>query len=563
MRLALAQINPTVGDLPGNAARIIAAIDEARTAGADLFVLPELAICGYPPKDLLLEEGFVAACERTLEQIGTGHTAGITAVIGCPMSSDAGITNSAVAYAEGALVARYDKRLLPTYDVFDEDRYFAAGDRAVVIEVAGTRVGLAICEDLWRGQDAGFAGRYASDADPVAELVAAGATVIATPSASPFVLGKGRYQRDIFAQHAQKHGVVVAGVNQVGGNDELVFDGHAAVHAPDGRLIAGGPTFEEAVVVCDVDAGLPAVRDARVETSAEELVFEALTIGVRDYLRKTGFRDVVVGLSGGIDSAVVAAIAVAALGPEHVVGVSMPGKYSSEHSKADAIDLAKRLGIACPTAPIAAPFDGFRDTLDTLFGELDAPALGATLPDLAEENLQSRVRGTMLMAVSNRTGALVLTTGNKSEVAVGYCTLYGDMNGGLAVLSDVTKGMVYRVARWMNANAERAGFACAPIPEGTITKPPSAELAPDQKDSDSLPDYDVLDEIVERRVEGRQSLARITSETRFDAEVVRRVARMIDINEYKRKQYAPGIKVTGVAFGTGRRMPIARGWHPS
>ena len=222
-----------------------------------------------------------------------------------------------------------------------------------------------------------------------------------------------------------------------------------------------------------------------------------------------------------------------------------------------------RSGIACPTAPIAAPFDGFRDTLDTLFGELDAPALGATLPDLAEENLQSRVRGTMLMAVSNRTGALVLTTGNKSEVAVGYCTLYGDMNGGLAVLSDVTKGMVYRVARWMNANAERAGFACAPIPEGTITKPPSAELAPDQKDSDSLPDYDVLDEIVERRVEGRQSLARITSETRFDAEVVRRVARMIDINEYKRKQYAPGIKVTGVAFGTGRRMPIARGWHPS
>jgi len=567
VRIALAQINPTVGDIAGNAGLIETSIDRARDAQADLVVFPELAMCGYPPKDLLLREGFVAACAREAKRIGESRTAGLTAVIGTPLpvgdDHPGALANSLVVYRDNAFVDYYDKRLLPTYDVFDEDRYFEPGTRAVVVEVSGVRVGLAICEDLWKGEDAGFSSRYLDAPDPVRELVEAGARVVVAPSASPFVLHKGKRHHELLTRHAREHSVAVASVNQIGGNDDLVFEGHSTVHAPGGTLVAAAPGFVEHLLVADVPmapVGPNGCADPRLTAPGEELVFRALVLGVGDYMRKTGFGDAIVGLSGGIDSAVTAAVGVAALGADHVTGVAMPGKYSSQHSIDDALDLARRLGIACPVVPIAAPFDGFRGAIDPLFEGLGHAVLGAALPDLAEENLQSRVRGSVLMALSNRSGAIVLTTGNKSEVAVGYCTLYGDMNGGLAVLSDVTKTLVYRLARWINANHAACGFASAPIPERTIDKPPSAELAPDQLDTDSLPPYDVLDEIVERRVERHQSVATIVGETGFDEPVVRRIARLIDVNEYKRKQMATGIKVTGVAFGQGRRVPIAQRW---
>ncbi|HZW11557.1 MAG TPA: NAD+ synthase [Phycisphaerales bacterium] len=577
MRTALIQFNPTVGDIAGNAARMAAMADEARGGGAELIVFPELALCGYPPRDLLLHEGFVPACADAARELGEGHSVGATLVFGTPLPVDRsdparGTANSLLAYRDGKLVDYYDKRLLPTYDVFDEDRYFEPGDRAVVIGVptaAGVRrVGLSICEDLWKGEDAGFALRYQRRSDPVAEIAGAGGEVLVSPSASPFVLGKGRRHRAILTKHATRHGVFVAAVNQVGGNDDLVFDGHAAVYDPQGHAIGFGPGFEESIVLLDIpprgagaaDAG-KAPADPVLSTPDEQLLFRALVLGTRDYLRKTGHSKAIIGLSGGIDSAVTCAIAAAALGPENVLGVAMPGKYSSEHALADGVELARRLGVRCVAAPIAKAFDGFRATLDTTFDELGARTLGSQLPDLAEENLQSRARGTILMAISNRTGALVLTTGNKSELAVGYCTLYGDMNGGLAVLSDVTKVQVYKLARWINAQPGRAGFAGPPIPDSTITKPPSAELAPDQRDEDSLPPYAVLDEVVERYVEHKQSLSRITRETGFDRELVARIARLIDGAEYKRKQYAVGIKVTSVAFGSGRRVPIAQRWR--
>ena len=578
MRTALIQFNPTVGDIPGNAARMAALADKAREGGAELIVFPELAVCGYPPRDLLLHEGFVAACVAAAKGLGEGHSAGTTLVFGCPLPVDRsdpgrGTANSLLAYADGKMLDYYDKRLLPTYDVFDEDRYFEPGDRAVVIRVpadAGVRrVGLSICEDLWRGEDAGFASRYLRDPDPVAELVRAGAEVIISPSASPFVLGKGRKHRDILTTHATRHGVFIASVNQVGGNDDLVFDGHAAVYDPSGRAVAFGPGFTESIAMVEIpprgslETRGEAPTDPLLSTPDEELLHRAIVLGTRDYLHKTGHQRAIVGLSGGIDSAVTCAIAVAALGRDNVLGVAMPGKYSSEHALTDAFDLASRLGVRCVRTPIAGAFNGFRGEIDPTFEQLGELTLGARLPDVTEENLQSRARGTILMTISNRTGALVLTTGNKSELAVGYCTLYGDMNGGLAVLSDVTKIQVYKLARWMNDHPDLAGFEGPPIPESTITKPPSAELAPNQIDQDSLPPYEILDEIVARYVEHKQSLHHIAEDTGFDPAVIARIARLIDLSEYKRKQAAVGIKVTSVAFGSGRRVPIAQRWRSS
>lgn len=592
MRLALCPINPTIGDLAGNAALAADAITRAREAGADLAVLPELCVSGYPPKDLLFHEGFVAACGRTAREIGEKHSEGMTVVFGCPLHAvreaggaggAGGVTNSLVVYRDGRLLARYDKRLLPTYDVFDEDRYFTPGSSPVVIEVpvAGgtTRVGLAVCEDLWKGEDAGFSSRYHGAADPVAEAVGGGAAVIVSPSASPFVLGKGHRHREIVAAHAARHNVFVASVNQLGGNDDLVFDGHCFAYGPGGVLIAEGMLFREGLVLLELaskprprmhvqgflpphlDGRPPATLDTASPGAPDELLlFEALVQGVRDYVRKTGFRRAIVGLSGGIDSALTAAIAAAAIGPRNVLGVAMPGPYSSGHALADAMDLAERLGVRCDEAPIGEGVDGLRRVLDREFASLGCPALGVTLPDLTEENLQSRVRGTVLMGLSNRTGAIVLTTGNKSELAVGYCTLYGDMNGGLAVLSDVSKAWVYRLAKWINANPVECGFASPPIPERSITKPPSAELRPDQTDQDTLPPYDVLDAVIERYVERRQSAGTIVQETGFDAALVKKLARMIDLSEYKRNQAAVGLKVTTVAFGPGRRWPIAQKW---
>jgi len=571
MRLALAQTNPTVGDIAGNASAIAKMIALAREGGADCVLFPELALCGYPPRDLLLQGGFLKACTDAAKELGEKHSAGITLVFGTPLpvggsnaNAPSGIANSLLAYRDGKMLDYYDKRLLPTYDIFDEDRYFTPGDRAVVIDVRGTKLGLTICEDLWKGEDAGFSSKYANASDPVAHVVKAGAEVILSASASPFVLGKSPRHRAILKKHAVTHSVFVASVNQVGGDDELIFDGHAAAYSPDGDLIAAGAGFQEALTFVDLPTGAGAVADPVATKSDEEHLFRALVLGVRDYCRKTGFKSALLGLSGGIDSAVTAALACAALGPANVTGVALPGPYSSEHSKSDAYDLAKRLGMKCITAPIAPMFEGAVSTINPAMGAVEASKLGEKLPDLAEENLQSRLRGTILMALSNRTGAIVLTTGNKSELAVGYCTLYGDMNGGLAVLCDLTKNWVYRLAKWMNANPMECGFASAPIPAGSIEKPPSAELRPDQKDQDSLPPYDVLDEILNRYVEKRQSASEIIRECKgrngFDEATVRRIVRLTDLSEYKRKQAAIGLKVTGVAFGSGRRMPIAQGW---
>lgn len=583
MRLALATINPTVGDVAGNAALLRGAIDRAHAAAADIILLPELALCGYPPKDLLAREGFVESCEQAAKGIAVDAPRGITIVFGLPHRMAKGpnagaCANSLIVARDGVITDRYDKQLLPTYDVFDEDRYFEPGEQSVAVDVPGrdgtVRVGLTICEDLWMGEDAGFATRYKGHADPVEQLVSRGAKVILSASASPFVLGKGQKHRDILAGHARRHKVAVASVNQLGANDELIFDGHRYLFAPDGVLAGAADLFDDSLLVIDIDATgevrspkshqTPASQSHGVSHTATDAahLHHALVLGVRDYLRKTGFRKAILGLSGGIDSALTAAIAVAAIGAENVIGYALPGPYSSEHSITDALAVAKTLGMRCDVVPIASPMHGFRDAIDAQFAAMGTTTLGEKLPDLTEENLQSRIRGTLLMAISNRTGAIVLTTGNKSEMAVGYCTLYGDMNGGLAVLSDVTKHWVYALSRFINSNYKTleglTHCTAPPIPESTLTKPPSAELRPNQTDQDSLPPYDVLDEILARSIERHQSPATIARETGFDLALVQKIARMIDLAEYKRRQAAMGLKVTTVAFGTGRRMPIAQ-----
>jgi NAD+ synthase (glutamine-hydrolysing) len=592
MRLALAQLNPTVGDLDGNAALIARATAQAHAAGADMLAVPELAISGYPPKDLLLHEGFVWRCEQASLAIGTQATReapGLTLVIGTPLPlaipggewpEGGPITNSLLVFRDGQRLARYDKRLLPTYDVFDEDRYFTPGESPVVVPVPSrhhavtTQVGLAICEDLWRGEDAGFAARYHGVPDPVTQLAQAGAQVVVVPSASPFVVGKSARHRAILRSHATRHGVFVASVNQVGGNDELVFDGHAAIFDSQGMLIAAAPGFVDqsdprSLLIHDLplasSSRSPAVPDPALETSSEALIFIALVLGIRDYCRKTGFKQALIGLSGGIDSALTAVLAAAALGSQNVLGVSMPTKFSSAHSKTDASALAESLGLSLHTLPIEFSLVGLRAPLDVVLGGMGQLPLGASLPDLAYENLQSRARGTALMTLSNRTGAIVLTTGNKSELAVGYCTLYGDMNGGLAVLSDMTKHWVYRLSRWCNEHWRELGIeglAGPPIPESTLTKAPSAELRPNQTDQDSLPPYDIVDEFIRRFVEERQSMDRIERESGIDRATIDRLARLVMLSEYKRAQAAIGLKVTSVAFGSGRRWPIAQRYKP-
>jgi NAD+ synthase (glutamine-hydrolysing) len=586
MRIALCPLNPTIGDLASNADLARRAIEHAKGQGAHLVALPELVVSGYPPRDLLMQEGFVEACHAAAEGIVRGTPPGITAVFGCPLRGvSGGVSNSLLVSRDGVQLARYDKRLLPTYDVFDEDRYFVPGDRACAIDVpapGGTMlVGLAICEDLWQGKDAGFAPRYAGLPDPVAELIRAGAGLVVSPSASPFVSGKGRRHREIVARHAKRHRVIVASVNQLGGNDELVFDGHCFAYGPAGEEIAPGLLFRSGVSLFDTDPGVrpralaqgaipphldnanfPRTLDpAREDAPDELLLYEALVLGVRDYLRKTGFSRAILGLSGGIDSALTAVLAAAALGASNVLGVLMPSRYSSRHSVEDAVELAGRLGMHTVTIPIEDGVEGLRRTMDPALDALSMSRLGATMPDLADENLQSRVRGTTLMTLSNRSGAIVLTTGNKSEMSVGYATLYGDMNGGLAVLSDVSKQWVYRLARWINEHHIAAGFGSPPIPASSIDKAPSAELRPGQTDQDSLPPYEVLDGVVERYVEGRCSPERIARDSGLPRDLVERIVRMIHLAEYKRKQAAIGLKVTSVAYGSGRRWPIAQRWR--
>ncbi len=556
MRIALAQINPTVGDLVGNLALHQRAVEQARAAGAELVVFPELSIIGYPPKDLLLKPAAIEQAQAAVQQLAT-CCQGIAALVGYPAPAEGArglaLYNAAALLRDGRQVQRFIKSLLPTYDVFDERRYFEPGYRVPgaleVGAVNGAVIGVSICEDLWTDEIA--LPRQLYHDDPITRLVQSGAEIIVNCSASPFVLGKHELRLQLLANTARKHQRPVLYCNQVGGNDELVFDGHSCALDAHGKLIAHACGFAEDLLL--VDLAHPA--DNRTEQPLVSLrsAYEALVLGLRDYMRKCGFKSIVLGLSGGIDSALTCALAVAAVGKENVRGVSMPSRFSSEHSRDDAADLAHRLGIAYHSIPIGAAHETMEQML--------APSFAGLAPDITEENLQARLRGVLLMAFSNKFGSLLVTTGNKSELAVGYCTLYGDMCGGLAVLSDVPKTLVWELSRWINDAADsplRRLYGGPVIPQSSIDKIPSAELRPNQTDQDSLPPYPVLDEIVERYVEQEQPARQIIAETGYDPELVLRFVKLIDRNEYKRKQAAPGLKITGRAFGFGRRMPIAQ-----
>ncbi len=541
VKIALGQINPTVGDFSRNADKIIQFALRARSAGAGLIVFPELAVSGYPPLDLVERPSFVAGSRATVERIAA-ETDGIAVICGTvtPAEADSGkkVMNSAAVLREGRVDFVQSKMLLPTYDVFDEARNFAPARNQHLFGFCGRQMALTICEDAWN--DKRFWQRRLYGVDPVEELVRAGGNVVLNISASPFWLGKRELRREMLASIARNQKVPVAMVNQVGGNDSLVFDGSSLVIAPDGEVIAQGKSFEEDLIYFDLET---LTGDMHPQVAGEEAsAYEALVLGTRDYVQKCGFERAIIGLSGGIDSALTASIAADALGPQNVIGVGMPGPYSSAGSIADARELANNLKIRFELLSISALYDATRQTL--------APVFAGMREDVTEENIQSRARGLLLMALSNKFGALVLSTGNKSELAVGYCTLYGDMVGGLAVISDVPKTLVYRLSAYANSRRKV-------IPEATIEKAPSAELRPDQKDLDSLPPYDVLDAILEDYVEESRSAEQIARAHGFDEELVRRVIRMVERSEYKRQQAAPGIKITAKAFGYGRRFPIA------
>ena len=546
MKIALGQINPTVGDFSGNAAKIIQFALQARSAGAGLILFPELAVCGYPPRDLVERPSFVARCRATVERIAA-ETQGIAVICGMVTAAEADsgkkAMNSAALLREGRIDFIQSKMLLPTYDVFDEMRNFAPAKSQQLFGFCGKQMALTICEDAWN--DKRFWNRRLYGIDPVEELVRAGGNFVLNISASPFWLGKRELRRDMLAAIAKNQKVPVAMVNQVGGNDSLVFDGSSLVIAPDGQVIAQAKSFEEDLIYFDSQRLDPqnTSGDMHPQVVGEEAsAYEALVLGTRDYVHKCGFERAIVGLSGGIDSALTASIAADALGSENVIGVGMPGPYSSRGSIDDALELAGNLRIRFELISIQEIYEAVRQTLAPVFGELPQ--------DVTEENIQSRARGLLLMSMSNKFGALVLSTGNKSELAVGYCTLYGDMVGGLAVISDVPKTLVYRLSAYVNSRRKV-------IPEATIEKPPSAELRPDQKDLDSLPPYDVLDAILEDFVEELCSAEQIARNRHFDLDLVRRVIRMIERSEYKRQQAAPGIKISAKAFGYGRRFPIA------
>jgi len=543
MKIALLQIDPTVGDLAGNARLIADAAREAARRGAELAVTPELALVGYLPRDLLLNADFVTRSRVQLDRLATELNGTIPLLVGLPEPNDTGegrpLFNSAALVRGGRVDRTFRKTLLPTYDVFDEDRYFEPAHGAQLLEIGGCQVGISICEDIWNDRDFWKRRRY--HVDPVEELVRAGARAIVNLSASPFAAGKHHVREQMLGSMARKHHVPIVYVNQFGGNDDLVFDGRSCAFGADGGVIARGRAFLADVVLCDLASHdtLPPANDV-----VESDIWQALVLGTRDYARKCGFPRAVLGLSGGIDSALTAAIAAEALGAANVTGVLMPSPFSSRGSIDDSLTLAHHLGIETVTLPIAEAMRVMNETL--------ADAFAGTTPDVTEENIQARIRGNLLMALSNKRHALLLTTGNKSELAVGYCTLYGDMSGGLGVIADVPKTMVYRVARWLN---ETRGQSV--IPDAIFTKAPSAELRPDQTDQDSLPPYDVLDGILQRHIEGLQSADEIVN-AGFDGPTVERVLGMVRRAEFKRKQAAPGLKVTDRAFGTGWRMPIAR-----
>jgi NAD+ synthase (glutamine-hydrolysing) len=541
MKIALAQLNTTVGDLPGNEAKILAAYQRGVDAGAEIVACPELSVTGYPPRDLLLKKRFVAQNLEVLDRLAaaTGNAGLLVGYVGKRNERPGReLTNSIALLQNGKIVTTRTKILLPTYDVFDEDRYFEPATENSPAKWNGQTLGLTICEDIWNDED--FWPNRLYQRNPPVELASAGAGIIFNISASPWHLGKNKTRYDMLRSIAAKTGRTVVFCNQVGGNDELIFDGCSLVFDGKGGLLAQGKLFDEDFIVVDLDRG-NASRE-HILPCDEELVYKALVLGLRDYFMKCGFKTAVLGLSGGIDSAVTACIAVDALGPKNVRGVSLPSQYSSQGSLDDARILAERLGIQYDVIPIKAAFETTKTQLK--------PVFNGKAEDTTEENLQARLRGVILMALSNKFGSLLLTTGNKSELAVGYCTLYGDMCGGLAVISDVPKTMIYRIAKWINREKEI-------IPLASITKPPSAELRPNQTDQDSLPPYDILDAILDAYVVQGKSSSEIV-ESGFEEETVRKVIRLIDLNEYKRRQAAPGLKVTSKAFGMGRRIPIAQ-----
>jgi NAD+ synthase (glutamine-hydrolysing) len=542
LQIALLQINPTAGDIAGNSALIVDGVKSARDRGADLVVTPELALMGYLPRDLLMSRGFVQKSCGELGRIARELKDAPPVLVGVatPNPAEMGrpLFNSAVLLRGGVVGEAFHKTLLPTYDVFDEDRYFEPAAEPGVLELDGCKLGISICEDVWNDRDFWQRRRYHHD--PIEVLTRKGAQAIVNLSASPFTVEKQALRERMLSQMARKYALPLMIVNQVGGNDDLIFDGRSAAFDETGRLFARARGFSDDLLIVDLTqrAGMIAADDFTPEAE----IWNALVLGVRDYARKTRFRKVLLGLSGGVDSALTAAIAADAMGPENVLGVMMPSVYSSEGSVTDSEALVRNLGIRTLTLPISPIMKAYDATLADAFRGLP--------PDVTEENIQSRIRGNLLMALSNKFGSLLLTTGNKSEMSVGYCTLYGDMNGGLAVIADLPKMMVYRVSRWRNQRR-------ADIPETIFTKAPSAELRPDQTDQDSLPPYDLLDRILELHVEQSQSAEEIIAQG-FDEATVRRVLRLVRMAEFKRKQAAPVLKVTSRAFGTGWRMPIVR-----
>lgn len=543
MKILIGQINPTVGALQSNVARIRECYVRGLELGADVVAVPELAITGYPPRDLLEKHDFVSENLRLRDEL-ISSTGDAALVFGC-VTRNSELTgkrlfNTACVAARGNLLLEQHKSLLPTYDVFDELRYFEPARDVSIVELAGKRVGVVICEDFWFEQSVDGAKLY--ELNPVQSLVDQGAELLLNISASPFNIGKEHRRLELFRDIARKFDVPLVYVNQVGGNDELLFDGASIAMNRSGETIWCGASFEEQVDLADLHG--PSCNDVPRRTESEEIA-GALILGLRDYLRKSGFRDVVIGLSGGIDSAVTAALAVDALGAEHVTGIAMPSRFSSPGSIDDARALAANLGIKFEIAEIDHIYRAYRASFDGLFGN--------TGFDLTDENVQARIRGNLLMAWSNKTGAMVLTTGNKSELAVGYCTLYGDMSGGLSLLGDVYKTSVYELARWLNREGER-------IPPSSISKPPSAELRPDQTDQDSLPPYEELDAILKLYIEEWREIEQIVA-AGHDPDLVEGILRLVDGNEFKRRQAAPTIRVSTKAFGSGRQMPIAQRWR--
>jgi len=554
MKICLAQINPTVGAFEQNVKKICRFINTAKKKGADLIVFPEMCIVGYPPKDLLELSGFVDSNLKALEEVKKNVT-GISAIVGF-VDRNVGhrgknLYNAAAYINNKEIISRHYKSLLPTYDVFDEDRYFEPAHSISLAKISGRRSGISICEDAW-GANVVWPGKI-HHKDPVESMVRQGAEIIINISASPFTIGKQDERLKMLTSHAKKYNVPIVFVNQIGGNDDLVFDGNSLVINKKGVIVDKALSFEEDLLMVefkgpDISAGgsKPSSVGKRTQAGADEgeieSVYDALVLGTRDYVRKCGFKKAVIGLSGGIDSAVTAVIAARALGKGKVLGVTMPSGFSSKGSVKDSKALAKRLGIAFENIPIKSVYNAYTRTLSDMFTGLPF--------DVTEENLQARIRGKILMAISNKYGYLVLTTGNKSELAVGYCTLYGDMCGGLAVISDIPKTMVYDIAEYINRKKEI-------IPIDTIEKPPSAELRPDQKDQDSLPPYDILDGVLRAYVEESKDIDDIVG-IGFNETLVKDIIKKVDRNEYKRKQAAPGLKVTSKAFGTGRRMPLAQ-----